>query len=77
MECQHFHNECCRCKNCTCRCLKNEDEYVSSRTFECVFKKDCFCIMKCKECYGGIFDCRECNGKGFIGCCLMCRGCIC
>lgn len=75
--CQHYHQECCQCAKCDCCCLKNQDELISSRTYEDAFQKDCFCIMKCKFCNANNNkNCTECDG-GFIGCCLLCRGCIC
>ena len=74
--CQHYYCECCCCDECDCCCLKDQEEFISSRTYEDVSQKECFCIMKCKLCNGGGGACKHCDG-GFVGCCLLCRGCIC
>ncbi len=71
--CQHF--ECCQCNDCNCCCLKDQEEFITSRVYEDAFQKECFCAMKCKAC-NGEGSCEHCDG-GFIGCCMLCRGCIC
>ena len=72
MKCRHYF-ECCQCSKCDCCCLKRQEEFIGLRVYMDAFKKDCFCVMKCKHCDNGCSDC----DRGFIGCCLLCRGCIC